>query len=184
MKKVLVLNASITGNALSAVTYLEGKRINETWNYINLNKELEGQLLSSESIGNFYGDAEKFINQLIEHDEIIIATPMINFNVSPIIEAWFAKIIIPGKTFAYAGDKYHAPLGDVFKNKKVTIIMTSGSAMHFYTESIKQVPNLIADRMKIIGFENISIHWISGTNMPNNAGKTIPQIIEEMKIQF
>lgn len=184
MRKVLVLNASITGNTLSATKIVESKRTNESWNYVDLNEELDGQLLTSKSISGFYSDSEKYISQLLEHDEVFIATPMINFNSSPALEAWFAKVIIPGRTFAYKGNAYDAPLGEKFKNKKVTILMTSGSTLNFYTESIKQVSSIIADRLRIIGFENISIKWISGTNMSQNSGKSIEKIAQENNIDL
>jgi FMN-dependent NADH-azoreductase len=86
--------------------------------------------------------SDKLIAELVEADEIVLATPMYNFAVPAALKAWIDHIVRAGKTFRYseAGAEGLLP-----KDKKVLAIIASaghysqGSALNGLDQ---QVPYL------------------------------------------
>lgn len=69
--------------------------------------------------------SDELVSELIEADEIVLATPMYNFAVPAALKAWVDHVVRAGKTFRYsAAGKPEGLLAG--KNKKVLAIITSG----------------------------------------------------------
>jgi FMN-dependent NADH-azoreductase len=68
--------------------------------------------------------SDKYIDEVLGADMIVIGTPMYNFTIPAVLKAWVDQIIRAKRTFAYkAGGGYEAlvPAG-----KKLVIVATSG----------------------------------------------------------
>jgi FMN-dependent NADH-azoreductase len=69
--------------------------------------------------------SDELVSELVEADEIMLATPMYNFAVPAALKAWVDHVVRAGKTFRYtaAGTPEGLLAG---KNKKVLAIVASG----------------------------------------------------------
>ena len=75
--------------------------------------------------------SDELISEVLEADEIILASPMYNFAVPAALKAWVDHVVRAGKTFRYtAAGKPEGLLAG--KNKKVLAIVASGGS---YSES-------------------------------------------------
>lgn len=71
--------------------------------------------------------SDELISELVEADEIILATPMYNFAVPAALKAWIDHVVRAGKTFRYtAGGVPEGLLAG--QNKKVIAIIASGGS--------------------------------------------------------
>jgi FMN-dependent NADH-azoreductase len=71
--------------------------------------------------------SDELVSELIDADEIILATPMYNFAVPAALKAWIDHVVRAGKTFRY--DATGKPEGLLTgKNKKVLAIVASGGS--------------------------------------------------------
>lgn len=71
--------------------------------------------------------SDELVSELVEADEIILATPMFNFAIPASLKAWIDHVVRAGKTFRYNTEG--RPEGLLAgKNKKVLAIIASGGA--------------------------------------------------------
>lgn len=70
--------------------------------------------------------SDELIAELLEADEVILATPMYNFAIPAALKAWVDHIVRAGKTFRYTASRPEGLLAG--KNKKVTVVVASGGA--------------------------------------------------------
>ena len=71
--------------------------------------------------------SDELVSELVEADEIILATPMFNFAIPASLKAWIDHVVRAGKTFRYNAEG--RPEGLLAgKNKKVLAIIASGGA--------------------------------------------------------
>jgi FMN-dependent NADH-azoreductase len=70
--------------------------------------------------------SDQLISEVVEADEIVLATPMYNFSVPAALKAWVDHVVRSGKTFRYtaAGKPEGLFAG---KDKKVLAIIASGA---------------------------------------------------------
>jgi len=71
--------------------------------------------------------SNELVSELLESDEIILATPMFNFAVPAALKAWIDHVVWAGKTFRYKADgtPEGLPAGT---GKKVLVIVASGGS--------------------------------------------------------
>ena len=71
--------------------------------------------------------SNELVSELLESDEIILASPMYNFAVPAALKAWIDHVVRAGKTFRYtaAGTPEGLIAG---QNKKVLVIIASGGS--------------------------------------------------------
>jgi len=67
--------------------------------------------------------SDELIAELLAADEVVISTPMYNFNVPAVLKAWIDHIVRLNKTFSFGPEG----LKVLAAGKKVTIIIASGS---------------------------------------------------------
>ena len=67
--------------------------------------------------------SDTLIAELLASDEVVIGTPMYNFNVPAVLKAWIDHIVRVGKTFNISA----SGLEGLAKGKKVTVAIASGS---------------------------------------------------------
>jgi FMN-dependent NADH-azoreductase len=71
--------------------------------------------------------SDELVSEVLEADEIILATPMYNFAVPAALKAWVDHVVRAGKTFRY--DATGKPQGLLAgKNKRVLAIVASGGS--------------------------------------------------------
>ena len=71
--------------------------------------------------------SNELVSELLEADEIILATPMFNFSVPAALKAWIDHVVRAGKTFRYKADG--TPVGLLAGTGiKVLVIVASGGS--------------------------------------------------------
>ena len=71
--------------------------------------------------------SNELVSELLEADEIILATPMYNFAVPAALKAWIDHVVRAGKTFRYSASG--TPEGLLAgQHKKVLVIIASGGS--------------------------------------------------------
>ena len=66
---------------------------------------------------------DKMMNQLLDTDYVVLASPLYNFTIPATVKAWFDAVIQAGKTFTYT----ETGIKGLCENTKAVILMTSGS---------------------------------------------------------
>ena len=101
--------------------------------------------------------SDELVGELLEANDIVIGTPVYNYNVPAVLKAYIDHIVRKGKTLGFAGE-------GLVHGKKCTILMASGGV---YTEG-----SPIRDRdlattylrliLKVIGIEDVTV--VAGGN--------------------
>ena len=118
------------------------------------------------------------VDEFISADKYIIASPMWNFSVPPLLKAYIDNILIAGKTFKYTET---GPVG-LLQNKKMLHIQASGgvyenSTMDFSAKYISAV-------FKFIGVEDIRSILIQGVNLyPDKLVTLTQEAAEKAKLE-
>lgn len=76
-------------------------------------------------------DSDFYINQLKNVQKVIFASPMINFNISPIGKTYLDHILVANKTFSYKYQKKGDAIG-LLDKLKVQILTTQGAPFGWY----------------------------------------------------
>ncbi len=121
--------------------------------------------------------SDELTAELLAADEIVIATPMYNFNVPAVLKAWIDHIVRVGKTFSFGPEG----LKGLAAGKKVTIIIASGSE---YTKgSPMESYDLEGPYFRVIfgfiGITDVTIVHAGGTNKVAQGQVTEPAFIEK-----
>jgi len=103
--------------------------------------------------------SDALIDEILAADEILIATPMYNFNIPAILKAWIDHIVRVGRTFSpsYEG---------LAKGKKATLIIASGSsyAPGSHMESYNAETGYLKQILGFIGITDVTVILAGGTN--------------------
>jgi len=121
--------------------------------------------------------SDELTAELLAADEIVISTPMYNFNVPAVLKAWIDHIVRVGKTFGFGADG----LKGLAAGKKVTVIIASGSE---YTKgSPMESYDLEGPYFRVvlgfIGITDVTIVHAGGTNKVAQGQVTEPAFIEK-----
>lgn len=109
--------------------------------------------------------ADRFMQQLLDSDFIVLAFPMYNFSVPAAIKAWLDVVIQNGRTFTVTEEGTYAGLCG---GKKALILMTAGGD---YSEEPNKSMNFATPLMQVcLGFLHIESTAISafGLNQYEN----------------
>jgi FMN-dependent NADH-azoreductase len=120
--------------------------------------------------------SDEFITELLGADEVVISTPMYNFNVPAALKAWIDHVVRLNKTFGFGPEG----LKGLAAGKKVTVIIASGSEYH--ESSPLQSYNLAGPYFRVIfgfiGITDLTIIHAGGTNKVTQGEVTEPVFIE------
>jgi len=108
---------------------------------------------------------DKLMQQLLEADYVVLASPMYNFSIPATVKAWFDAVIQAGKTFAYT----ETGIKGLCENTKALILMTSGS--DFGIQPYKDVNFATPFLITAFGFMGISAEAINKFGMAQYADK-------------
>lgn len=67
--------------------------------------------------------SDKYIDELLSADEIVISTPIYNLSIPAVLKAWIDQIVRFGRTFNKSAGGFEG----LVKGRKVTVIVASGS---------------------------------------------------------
>jgi len=100
--------------------------------------------------------------ELLAADEVVITTPMYNFNVPAVLKAWIDHIVRVGVTFSVGADGYKG----LVTGKKVTIIVASGGAYPAGTpyEAYNLQSPYLKHILGFIGMTDVTLVEAGGTN--------------------
>jgi FMN-dependent NADH-azoreductase len=121
--------------------------------------------------------SDEFIAELLAADEVVISTPMYNFNVPAALKAWIDHIVRLNKTFGFGPEG----LKGLAAGKKVTVIIASGS--EYISGSPMESYNLEGPYFRVIfgfiGITDLTIIHAGGTNKVAQGEVTEPIFIEK-----
>ena len=115
--------------------------------------------------------SDALIDELLAADTVILATGLINFNISSLLKAWIDNVVRAGRTFKY-GDT--GPVG-LAGNKKVYIVLASGGV---YSQgpaaSMNHAVPYLKSILGFIGITDVETLYVEGLSMgPEAAAKAI-----------
>ena len=113
---------------------------------------------------------DRMTNQLLESDVVALAFPMHNFSLPAAVKAWFDSVLLKGSTWDM-DDKGYAGL---LQDKKAVIIMSSGGVYEGEFAAFDHASTLAQAEFKFMGFEDIELVHLAGTNM-------YPDKLDDMK---
>ncbi len=67
--------------------------------------------------------SDRYVDELLAADEIVIATPIYNLSIPAVLKAWIDQIVRPGRTFSMGP----AGFAGLLKTKRVRVLVASGS---------------------------------------------------------
>ncbi len=121
--------------------------------------------------------SDEFIAELLSADEIVITTPMYNFNVPAVLKAWIDHIVRLNKTFSFGPEG----LKGLAAGKKVTVIISSGS--EYTAGSPLESYNLEGPYFNVvfgfIGVTDITVIHAGGTNQVAQGQIDAPVFLEK-----
>jgi FMN-dependent NADH-azoreductase len=120
--------------------------------------------------------SDELTDELLAADEVVISTPMYNFNLPAALKAWIDHVIRLNKTFSFGTDG----LKGLAAEKKLTIIIASGS--EYTAGSPLESYNTQGPYFRIIfgfiGITDITIIHAGGTNKVAQGAVTAPVFLE------
>ena len=117
---------------------------------------------------------DKMMQQLLDTDFVVLASPMYNFSIPATVKAWFDAVIQAGKTFGYT----ETGIKGLCEDTKALILMTSGS--DFGMEPYKSVNFATPFLITAFDFLGIPAEAFNKFGMIQYADK-YEQMIEEAK---
>ncbi|TGN42071.1 FMN-dependent NADH-azoreductase [Paracoccus liaowanqingii] len=125
--------------------------------------EMKGQL----------GLSDELIQELLEADELIISTPVYNYNIPASLKAWIDHIVRKGITLGMDGS-------GLLTGKKATIVIASGG---FYSEGSPVADRNIAPQylkliLNVIGITDIRVIHGEGAKLVDLGETTMLEFVE------
>jgi FMN-dependent NADH-azoreductase len=121
--------------------------------------------------------SDELIAEFLAADEVVISTPMYNFNVPAVLKAWIDHVVRLNKTFAFDANG----LKGLAAGKKVTVIIASGS--EYSSGSPLEAYNLQGPYFRVvlgfIGITDITIVHAGGTNKVTQGQVPEPAFLEK-----
>src|SRR5258708_32195486 len=120
--------------------------------------------------------SDELTDELLAADEIVISTPMYNFNLPAALKAWIDHVVRLNKTFSFGADG----LKGLAAEKNLTIIIASGS--EYTAGSPLESYNTHGPYLRIvfgfIGIRDMTIIHAEGTNKIAQGAVTAPVFLE------
>lgn len=121
--------------------------------------------------------SDKLVDELLAADEVLITTPMYNFNVPAALKAWIDHIVRFDRTF-------NAKYEGLATGKKATVIVAAGGnyaagsgleGWDFFTGYIKFI-------FGFIGIKEVNVQFGYGTNAVNQGNISLEEYVKTHKI--
>lgn len=103
--------------------------------------------------------SETLIDELRDHDVLVLAVPMYNFGIPSQLKTWFDRVMRAGVTFRYTEN---GPVGLV--QGKRALILAARGGIYAGTPSDSQTPHL-KSMLGMMGISEIDVVFAEGLNM-------------------
>lgn len=107
--------------------------------------------------------SDMLVDQLLDHDVLLISSPMWNLGLPSVLKAWFDHITRAGRTFSFT------PSGKVglVKDRPVFVVMASGTPfIGLPHEHDDQFVPYLTTALRYIGLEDVRLVRVDGTHHP------------------
>jgi FMN-dependent NADH-azoreductase len=120
--------------------------------------------------------SDELVDELLSADEILIATPMYNFNMPAALKLWLDHIVRLNRTF---NSKYEG----LAKGKKVSVILSSGAdySPGSHAEKMDFFSSYLRFILGFIGITDVTIYLAGGTRDVAQGKRTLQSYLEEHK---
>ena len=142
-------------------------------------RDMVGQDLPPEQ-EKLLASMDKYTQQLLSADNVVLAFPMFNFSFPAVVKAWFDSVMLKGKTWDLDDNGYVGLL----KDKKALVLSTSGG---IYNEELgtagwEHAFSLGVTEFGFMGFET-DLVTAQGMNMlnPEDAQAAVENAKDEVK---
>ena len=124
--------------------------------------------------------SDELIAELQAADEILISTPMYNFNIPAALKAWIDHIVRAGKTFRLSGA---GGFEGLLTGKKATVIIASGGAYPLGTpyEGYDQETPYLRAILAFVGLTDVTFVRAGGTNKISSGDVTKEDFLNNFK---
>ena len=122
---------------------------------------------------------DKMVQQILDADFIVLASPLYNFSIPATVKAWFDTVISAGKTFTQTAT---GPKG-LCENKQAVLLMTSGG--DFNSEPLKNVnfgSPLVATCFGFMGIPSESITAFGLQQYQDKATEILEKAKQEIEV--
>ncbi|QHX36229.1 FMN-dependent NADH-azoreductase [Spiroplasma sp. TIUS-1] len=183
MSKILIINASVVPKENSrsfAITelFLEKYKLNNPQDEIIVldlnNEEMAKQSLWKGNMNAFWTPelSGKYQDQIKSVDKLVMVTPMINWNISPLLKNYIDRITLANVTFSYSKSTHPEgiPAGLLTNIKSFQAITTKGSPTHWYSEFIN-IGEYLNGLFTLLGAKVKPALVLGGMDMPPLVGQ-------------
>lgn len=120
------------------------------------------------------GVSNELVDELLTADEIVIGSPMYDFNAPAALKGWLDHIVRLGRTF-------NAKYEGLAAGKRARIVMTSGGNYEpgSYMEKADFFSPYIRFIFGFIGIKDVEIYLAGGTSAINQGGMTLDAYVAE-----
>lgn len=179
--KILHIDSSAFTQA-SVTRKLSGeivKKLNENGehitSYLDLDKEKIPHLsLSREENAHSKLD-EKFLNQFLDSDILVLGVPMYNLSIPSSLKSWIDRIVVPGVTLHHENN---VPVG-LIKNKKMYLALASGG-IYGENDPREHQESYLKSLFSFLGISDIKTIRADGLSLPHYRQESIKEALEEI----
>ncbi|BEM27404.1 FMN-dependent NADH-azoreductase [Serratia marcescens] len=169
------IQASVTRRLSSEIV----KKLNEngehTTAYLDLDKEKIPHLsLSTEENVHSKID-EKFLNQFLDSDILVLGVPMYNLSIPSSLKSWIDKIVVPGVTLHHDNN---VPVG-LIKDKKMYLALASGG-IYGENDPREHQESYLKSLFSFLGISDIKTIRANGLSLPHYRLESIREALEEI----
>lgn len=126
--------------------------------------------------------SDQLIDELLESDLLVIATPMWNFGIPSALKAWIDLVVRAGRTFQYASDG----VVGLARDKKAILVLASGGV---FTEGPWRPWDFVEPYLRqilgFIGIVDVQTVRVEGTNIPMLTASAVPKankVVQELAL--
>ncbi|WP_100403247.1 FMN-dependent NADH-azoreductase [Bacillus sp. FJAT-42315] len=127
----------------------------------------------------------KYLNQFLAADKIVIAFPLWNFTVPAVLHTYFDYLCQAGKTFRYTPE---GPVGMLTDKKVILLNARGGVYSEGPAQSMEMAVNYVTSILTFLGITDLSTVIVEGHNQfPDKAEEIIEQGMEKatkLAVQF
>ena len=123
------------------------------------------------------GVSDAVVDELFAADAVVIATGMINFNISSTLKAWIDHIARAGRTFSYGAD---GPKGLVTDKKVYVVIASGGVYSDGPAAAFDHATPYLKTALGFLGMTDVEVVRIEGVAMgPEAEAKAISSALDQ-----
>ncbi len=123
--------------------------------------------------------SDRYVNELLSTDCLVIATPMYNFNVPATLKAWIDLVVRSGVTFEKVAD---GQLRGLCQGKRAIVLCSMGG--RFAKDQINLVEPYLRLVGDFIGLEKVEFVYLEGTATESFDEKQALQSAERQMAKF